>query len=138
MALRIETFDNARGGNTLYKALSHPHAARAGGALIAELARGQPLAIVDPQGAAAGFAEWSAGPQPRRASHSRRAPHQSARLSRPDEFRDQFRAVSRLRRPTHTRGDGELLGRLWLDRRHLVVDPVRWGWRDRRRVERNL
>ena len=30
MALRIETFDNVRGGNTLYKALTHPHAARAG------------------------------------------------------------------------------------------------------------
>ena len=35
MALRIETFDNARGGNTLYKALSHPHAARAGATLRA-------------------------------------------------------------------------------------------------------
>ena len=35
MALRIETFDNVRGGNTLYKALSHPHAARAARALVA-------------------------------------------------------------------------------------------------------
>jgi len=30
MALRIETFDNVRGGNTLYKALTHPSAAGAG------------------------------------------------------------------------------------------------------------
>ena len=57
MALRIETFDNARGGNTLYKALTHPHAAQAGRALVAELAKQGPVAIVDSQGAAAGFAE---------------------------------------------------------------------------------
>ena len=57
MALRIETFDNARGGNTLYKALTHPHAAGAGRALVADLTRHAPVAIVDSQGAAAGFAE---------------------------------------------------------------------------------
>ncbi|HEX3538498.1 MAG TPA: hypothetical protein VHU15_17195 [Stellaceae bacterium] len=57
MALRIETFDNARGGNTLYKALSHPLAAQAGRDLVADLARHGPVAIVDSQGAAAGFAE---------------------------------------------------------------------------------
>ena len=57
MALRIETFDNARGGNTLYKALTHPLAAQAGRELVAVLARHGPVAIVDSQGAAAGFAE---------------------------------------------------------------------------------
>jgi hypothetical protein len=57
MALRIETFDNARGGNTLYKALTHPYAAGPGRALVAALAVQPPTAIVDPLGAAEGFAE---------------------------------------------------------------------------------
>lgn len=57
MALRIETFDNIRGGNTLYKALTHPHAAAAGRALVAALAVRPPTAIVDPLGAAEAFAE---------------------------------------------------------------------------------
>lgn len=57
MALRIETFDNARGGNTLYKALTHPLAAQPGRDLVATLARQGPVAVVDSQGAAAGFAE---------------------------------------------------------------------------------
>ena len=57
MALRIDTFDNIRGGNTLYKALSHPHAAQPARALLAALAREGPTAIVDPHGGAAGFAE---------------------------------------------------------------------------------
>jgi hypothetical protein len=57
MALRIETFDNARGGNTLYKALAHPLAAAPGRALIAALSRRGKVAIIDPLGAAEGFAE---------------------------------------------------------------------------------
>src|SRR5947208_758502 len=57
MALRIQTFDNIRGGNTLYKALTHPHAAAPGRALVAALAARPPTAIVDPLGAAEGFAE---------------------------------------------------------------------------------
>src|SRR6266576_1535559 len=57
MALRIETFDNIRGGNTLYKALTHPHAAEPGRALVAALATRPPTAIVDPLGGAEGFAE---------------------------------------------------------------------------------
>jgi hypothetical protein len=57
MALRIETFDNLRGGNTLYKALTHPHAARPARALVDTLARRGPVAIVDPQGAAEGFTD---------------------------------------------------------------------------------
>src|SRR5216110_2554076 len=57
MALRIQTFDNIRGGNTLYKALTHPHAAAPGRALVAALAALPPTAIVDPLGAGEGFAE---------------------------------------------------------------------------------
>jgi len=57
MALRIDTFDNVRGGNTLYKALAHPLAAAPGAELIDRLAHYGKVAIVDPQGAAAGFAE---------------------------------------------------------------------------------
>jgi hypothetical protein len=57
MGLRIETFDNVRGGNTLYKALTHPLAAAPGRALVAELRRHGRVAVVDPGGAAAGFAE---------------------------------------------------------------------------------
>jgi hypothetical protein len=57
MALRIETFDNLRGGNTLYKALTHPHAAAPARALLAGLASRGPTAIVDPDGAAEGLAE---------------------------------------------------------------------------------
>jgi len=51
MALRIETFDNTRGGNTLYKALTHPAAARPARALLDALTHWSPVAIYDPQGA---------------------------------------------------------------------------------------
>ena len=57
MALRIDTFDNLRGGNTLYKALTHPHAAAPARTLLARLAGAAPTAIVDTHGAAEGFAE---------------------------------------------------------------------------------
>jgi hypothetical protein len=57
MALRIETFDNLRGGNTLYKALTHPQAAQRGRAIVKALACRGSAAIVDPHGAAEGFAE---------------------------------------------------------------------------------
>src|ERR1700722_13510225 len=57
MVLRIDTFDNVRGGNTLYKALAHPLAAAPGRALLAGLKRYGKVAVVDPHGAAAGFAE---------------------------------------------------------------------------------
>ena len=56
MALRIETFDNIRGGNTLYKALTHPHAARAGARAARGSRRDGPVAIFDPHGAAEAFA----------------------------------------------------------------------------------
>src|SRR6516225_4313683 len=57
MALRIETFDNIRGGNTLYKALTHPSAARPGRALVGTLMRNAPIAVYDPSGAAEAFNE---------------------------------------------------------------------------------
>src|SRR3954469_13752764 len=57
MALHIETFDNVRGGNTLYKALTHPHAAAPARALIASLGECGPVAIVDPDGAPSGTGE---------------------------------------------------------------------------------
>jgi hypothetical protein len=57
MALRIDTFDNVRGGNTLYKALAHPLAAAPGRRLVERLKRYGKVAIADPRGAAAGFAE---------------------------------------------------------------------------------
>jgi hypothetical protein len=57
MVLRIETFDNVRGGNALYKALTHPRAAPAGRGLLGELTRNPPLAIYDPNGAVEAFNE---------------------------------------------------------------------------------
>ena len=57
MALRIDTFDNVRGGNTLYKALTHPRAARLGHALVGALRRNTPIAVYDPDGAADAFNE---------------------------------------------------------------------------------
>jgi hypothetical protein len=56
MALRIETFDNTRGGNTLYKALTHPGVARSARALLDLLAHKAPVAIYDPSGTAEAFA----------------------------------------------------------------------------------
>ncbi len=55
MALHIDTFDNVRGGNVLYKALTHPCAARPGRALVATLRRNAPVAVYDPDGAADAF-----------------------------------------------------------------------------------
>jgi hypothetical protein len=57
MALRIETFDSATGGNTLYKALTHPRAAQPARALLAALGDNPPVAIVDPAGDISAFAE---------------------------------------------------------------------------------
>jgi hypothetical protein len=55
MPLRIETFDNTRGGNTLYKALTHPAAARLAQDLLDTLAKHAPIAVYDPSGAAEPF-----------------------------------------------------------------------------------
>ncbi len=56
MALNIETFSNAKGGNAFFKAIGHPLAARKAAELLAELKTG-PVAIYDPLGFAAAFAE---------------------------------------------------------------------------------
>ncbi len=57
MPLKIETFSNKSGGNSFYKAVTHPLAARALPALFAVLGRG-PVAVYDPLGFADGFAEF--------------------------------------------------------------------------------
>jgi len=57
MPLKIETFDNRRGGNSFYKAVTHPLAARAAQALLERLGRSGPVALYDPLGFAEGFAE---------------------------------------------------------------------------------
>ena len=55
MALRIETFDNTRGGNALYKALTHPAAARPARTLLDRLAHHAPVAIYDAGGGVEAF-----------------------------------------------------------------------------------
>ncbi|HQT67905.1 MAG: hypothetical protein B7Z78_13395 [Rhodospirillales bacterium 20-60-12] len=50
--LDIETFDNARGGNVVYKALAHPLAAEKLAVLAARLRAAGPVAIYDPDGIA--------------------------------------------------------------------------------------
>ncbi len=57
MALKIETFSNQTGGASLFKAISHPLAAPAARALVARLETSGPVAIYDPLGFAATFAE---------------------------------------------------------------------------------
>lgn len=55
MPLHIETFSNASGGSSVYKAVSHPLAAEPARALIAKLATGGPVALYDPEGLADAF-----------------------------------------------------------------------------------
>jgi hypothetical protein len=57
MALQIDTFDNVRGGNILYKGLTHPCAARLGNALVTTLRQNAPVAVYDPGGAIVAFNE---------------------------------------------------------------------------------
>jgi hypothetical protein len=56
MQLRIETFNNARGGNSFFKAVTHPLAARAMPALLARLRQGK-VAIYDPEGCIDGLSD---------------------------------------------------------------------------------
>ena len=56
MQLRIETFDNVKGGNAFFKAVTHPRAARAAADLVGRLRHGGPVAVYDPLGYAEGFA----------------------------------------------------------------------------------
>ena len=56
MALNIETFSNAKGGNAFFKAIGHPLAAREARKLLDDLGAG-PVAVYDPLGYAQAFAE---------------------------------------------------------------------------------
>lgn len=56
MPLEIDTFDNHRGGNSFYKAVTHPVAARAASALLVRLRRLEAVAVYDPLGFIEGFA----------------------------------------------------------------------------------
>lgn len=58
MALTIETFSNIKGGNSFYKAISHPLAAKKAAILIDRLAVTTTIAIYDPYGLYSGFAEF--------------------------------------------------------------------------------
>ena len=58
MALTIETFSNVKGGNSFYKAISHPLAAKKAAMLIDRLAAATTIAIYDPYGLYSGFAEF--------------------------------------------------------------------------------
>ena len=57
MKLDIETFSNVKGGNSFYKAVTHPLAARAAPALLQRL-RDRRVAFYDPLGLASGFAQF--------------------------------------------------------------------------------
>ena len=56
--LNIETFNNSKGGNSFFKAVTHPVAARRAADLMSRLGSARALAIYDPLGFAAGFAEF--------------------------------------------------------------------------------
>ena len=58
MALTIETFSNVKGGNSFYKAISHPLAANKAAILIDQLAETSAIAVYDPYGLYSGFAEF--------------------------------------------------------------------------------
>ena len=57
MALNIETFSNAKGGNSLFKILGHPLAAGKAPAFLERLRAAGRLAVYDPSAQAATFAE---------------------------------------------------------------------------------
>jgi hypothetical protein len=57
MKLTIETFSNVKGGNSFYKAVTHPLAARAVPGLLQRLGRRR-VAVYDPLGLAGGLAEF--------------------------------------------------------------------------------
>ncbi|MFO0996538.1 MAG: hypothetical protein U1F33_07620 [Alphaproteobacteria bacterium] len=57
MALRIETFSNAKGGNCFFKAIGHPAVRDDAERLLASLASASSVALYDPFGFAEGFAE---------------------------------------------------------------------------------
>ncbi len=57
MPLKIDTFSNIKGGNSLYKALVHPLAAEKAKALISKIAAAGAVAIYDPRDILANMAE---------------------------------------------------------------------------------
>jgi hypothetical protein len=57
MALKIETFSNVSGGNSFFKAAGHPLAAPLARSLVARLEAAGPVALYDPHGHLASFAE---------------------------------------------------------------------------------
>ena len=58
MPLKIETYSNVEGGNSFYKAISHPHTANKINQLIKDLSRSGPVAVYDPLNFFIGFAEF--------------------------------------------------------------------------------
>ena len=58
MALRIETFSNIKGGNSFYKALSHPLTAQRAKHFIDAVAASGPIAVYDPQDFLDGMTEF--------------------------------------------------------------------------------
>jgi hypothetical protein len=59
--LEIETFDNIKGGNVVYKALAHPVAAARLAGLTARLNEAGPTAVYDPEGIAAPLLALNSG-----------------------------------------------------------------------------
>ena len=58
MPLTIETFSNVKGGNSFYKAISHPLAARKTTTFIETLSEAGPVTVYDPLGFYSGFTEF--------------------------------------------------------------------------------
>jgi hypothetical protein len=58
MALAIETYSNVKGGNSVFKAVSHPLAAPKARALLDRLEAAGPVALYDPFGFFGSFAEF--------------------------------------------------------------------------------
>ncbi|MEI9985044.1 MAG: hypothetical protein WDN69_18715 [Aliidongia sp.] len=56
MALKIETFSSLKGGNSFFKAVTHPAAADQAAALVQRLSAARRLAVYDPLGFLEGFA----------------------------------------------------------------------------------
>jgi hypothetical protein len=56
MALKIETFSSLKGGNSFFKAITHPAAADPAASLVARLSAGRRVAVYDPLGFLDGFA----------------------------------------------------------------------------------
>jgi hypothetical protein len=56
MALKIETFSSLKGGNSFFKAVTHPETAGPALALVRRLASARSVAVYDPLGFATGFA----------------------------------------------------------------------------------